>query len=80
MNILHIVSAKKWGGGEQYVVNLVNETNRQGDKAFIAVDERHPGTAKRFEEITPTIKLNLSRIHQLSALFQLRQFLSLIHI
>lgn len=80
MNILHIVSAKKWGGGEQYVVNLVNETNRQGDKAFIAVDERHPGTAKRFEEITPTIKLNLSRIHQLSALFQLRQFIKDQHI
>ena len=37
--ILHVVMAKVWGGGEQYVYDVSKEMQRQGHSVFVLVDE-----------------------------------------
>lgn len=62
MNILHLVSAKTWGGGEQYVYNLAKHQIQNGNSLFIVVDSRHKNTIERFQELKATIiELNLER-------------------
>ena len=51
MNILHIVGAKVWGGGEQYVYNICKEARRRGHEPFVIVDKNQSAMRDRFSEV-----------------------------
>lgn len=63
MKHLHIVSAKVWGGGEQYILNLAKLANKMGDEFIVIADSRYPKITARFESVTTTININLSTIN-----------------
>ena len=51
MNILHIVYAHTWGGGEQYVYDFCQEEKRLGHKNIVVLDKKQLHMGKRFEEV-----------------------------
>ena len=51
MNILHVVYAHTWGGGEQYVYDFCREEKRLGHKNFVVLDKKQTHMGKRFEEV-----------------------------
>lgn len=54
-SVLHIVGAKVWGGGEQYVYDVCRESARRGMSVFIAVDRRRTELAARFREVATVL-------------------------
>lgn len=67
MKILHLVGAKVWGGGEQYVYNICKEEAKRGHQVFIIVDTRQTNIAKRYEEIATVYLMKLRGIGGLRA-------------
>lgn len=57
--VLHVVMAKVWGGGEEYVYNLCNELCRQGHITFVVVDESNFLMKKRYAEVATVLTGNL---------------------
>ena len=57
--IMHIVMAKVWGGGEQYVYDVCKEMKRQGHIVFIVIDKTNYLLQQRYEEVATVIKVNL---------------------
>lgn len=59
MKIIHLVSNKSWGGGEQYVLDLAREQRRQGHEVAI-VARRVEAVAGRFaDEGFPVVTMPL---------------------
>jgi glycosyltransferase involved in cell wall biosynthesis len=56
---LHLVSAKVWGGGEQYVYNVCKEERRLGHETFVAVDAKQPQIGAGFQDVATVIKVPL---------------------
>ncbi len=67
MKHLHIVAAKVWGGGEQYVYNLCAEFTRRGDEMYVVVDETQIEIAARYEDVAKVILVDLRGILGLAA-------------
>ena len=67
MKILHLVGAKVWGGGEQYVYNICKEALKRGHQTFIIVDKDQKDIAKRYEEIATVYLMNLRGLGGLRA-------------
>ncbi len=57
---LHIVSAKSWGSGESYVLNLARQAIEHGDDITIITDSRYPEIGRRFQAITLPIEMPFS--------------------
>lgn len=57
--ILHVVMAKVWGGGEQYVYDVCQEMRRQGHVTFVLVDESNFLLKQRYTEVATVITANL---------------------
>ena len=57
--ILHVVMAKIWGGGEQYVYDVCQEMRRQGHMTFVLVDESNFLLKQRYAEVAIVITANL---------------------
>lgn len=57
--ILHVVMAKIWGGGEQYVYDVCQEMRRQGHMTFVLVDESNFLLKQRYAEVATVITANL---------------------
>lgn len=51
MNILHIVYAKVWGGGEQYVYNFCREEKRLGHKNMVVFDAAQRQVLGRLQDV-----------------------------
>ena len=51
MNILHIVYAKVWGGGEQYVYNFCREEKRLGHKNLVILDPAQKEVLGRLQDV-----------------------------
>lgn len=47
-NCLHVVSAKVWGGGETYVLNLVKYAKENGDFCAVSIDKRATQITSKF--------------------------------
>lgn len=63
MKILNVVSAKVWGGGEQYVYDISCELSRRNIDNFILVDNNSEDIYLKFLEITQVYKSNLNVLH-----------------
>ncbi len=75
MNIAHIVYAKYWGGGEQYVYNFCKEEKRLGHQNIIITDSKQTNIADKFKEVAivaDTPMLGIKRF------FALRNYLNVI--
>ena len=74
MNILQIVSAKTWGGGEQYVYDVSSALAAQ-HRIFIAVNAKSSKLIARFTDVATVLPLSfcwaLWGINQLPALIRL---------
>lgn len=72
---LHIVQAKVWGGGEQYVYDISRELTKRRYRVLIVVDKTNTEMQKRFSEVGQVRTMNL---YSLSGLFSLRALCQLI--
>ncbi|MEG2516747.1 MAG: glycosyltransferase family 4 protein [Acidaminococcaceae bacterium] len=75
MGILHLVGAKVWGGGEQYVYNVCQEEQRRGRRVFVVVDHRQTAMAQKYAAVATVYPASLSSILGLAALQALRQYI-----
>ena len=57
--ILHVVMAKVWGGGEQYVYDVSKEMQRQGHSVFVLVDKSNCLLQQRYAEVATVVTANL---------------------
>lgn len=57
--ILHVVMARVWGGGEQYVYDVCKEMQRQGHSVFVLVDKSNCLLQQRYAEVATVITANL---------------------
>lgn len=67
MKLLHIVSARVWGGGEQYVYNVCKEERRLGNETFILVDEKEDIIAAHYQDVALVLKADLHGLMGLRA-------------
>lgn len=75
MNIAHIVYAKCWGGGEQYVYNFCKEEKRLGYKNIVILDDKSPNIIERFKEVALVKALHLRGVGRF---FAWRKYLAII--
>lgn len=66
--ILNIVSAKIWGGGEQYVYDVSKALGLRGCTMFTAVNKNNELMHRRFSEVSSVFT---TRLHTLNGLFSL---------
>lgn len=57
--ILHVVMAKVWGGGEQYVYDVSKEMQRQGHSVVVLVDKSNCLLQQRYAEVATVVTANL---------------------
>ena len=85
MNILQIVLAKTWGGGEQYVFDITSALSTQ-NRLFIAVNAKSTKLIERFSRVATVMPLSFCQalwgINQLPTLIKLikREHLEIINI
>lgn len=75
MNLLHIVYAKVWGGGEQYVYMLCKEENARGHRSVIVLDKKQHHIVKKFQEVATVCPISLYGIGKFFAIFRLLKIL-----
>lgn len=75
MRILHIVGAKVWGGGEQYVYNVCKEEKRRGQDVFVAVDKNQKNMVKRYQEVATVLKVDLRTVLGLASFVRLSKII-----
>lgn len=58
-SVMHIVIAKTWGGGEQYVYDICAEMKNQGIISYVVVDEKNFQFQKKYKEVANVLTANL---------------------
>lgn len=58
-SIMHIIIAKTWGGGEQYVYDICAEMKNQGITSYVIVDEKNFQFQKKYKEVANVLTANL---------------------
>ena len=56
---MHIVIAKTWGGGEQYVYDICAEMKNQGITSYVIVDEKNVQFQKKYKDVANVLTANL---------------------
>lgn len=74
--VLHVVVAKIWGGGEQYVYDICKEMQRQGHTIFIAVDKTNCMFQQRYAEVATVLPVNLYFVAGLFAVNELKNIIA----
>lgn len=74
-NIIHIVIAKTWGGGEQYVYDVCKEMKKRGLQTYVAVDKNNVEMQKKFSEVSKVIVSELYSIAGLRSISKLNFFI-----
>lgn len=69
MSILHIVGAKVWGGGEQYVFDMCDELHRRDVDVSTLIDKRNRSFYDRFITVSKTLVSNLYALQGLPSLY-----------
>lgn len=69
MSILHIVGAKVWGGGEQYVYDMCDELHRRGVDVYTLIDKRNISFYERFNTVSKVLVSNLYALQGLTSLY-----------
>ncbi len=79
-NILNIVCAKVWGGGEQYVHDICESLSQMNATCFIACDSLYSGISERYKKVAQVLFFNLHSLNGLTAARQLADFIIQNHI
>lgn len=74
-SVIHIVIAKIWGGGEQYVYDVCKEMKKRGLQTYVAVDKNNIEMQEKFSEISEIVAVNLYSIAGLKSIIKLRDFI-----
>ena len=74
MNLLHIINAKVWGGGEAYVYNLCREEQRLGHKNIVVADTTADMIVAKYEHVATVVRIPL---RGLSRFLSIRMLISL---
>lgn len=75
MNLLHIVYAKVWGGGEQYVYTLCKEEKARGHHNIVVLDKKQKKMMAKFQEVATVCPISL---HGVNRFFTVPAFLKLL--
>lgn len=75
MNLLHIVYAKVWGGGEQYVYTLCKEEKARGHRNIVVIDKKQKKMIAKFQEVATVCPISL---HGVNKFFTVPTFLKLL--
>lgn len=67
MKVLHLVCAKVWGGGEQYVYDIAAALKTQNIESIIVVDTHNSILQERFKSVAKVITANLYQLNGLLA-------------
>lgn len=78
--ILNIVSAKIWGGGEQYVYDVSKALGLRGCTMFTAVNKNDELMRRRFSEVSSVFTTRLHTFNGLFSLYALTRFIRENHI
>lgn len=73
MKVLHIVCAKVWGGGEQYVFDLATSLKKQNIDSIIAVDTKNITLQDKFKSVGKVIPTTLYKLNGLMAFSHLKK-------
>lgn len=73
MNILNLIYASSWGGGEQYVYDICKQLKKMNIKSYVMVDFRKKFLIQRFSEVACVIPGNLSYFNGLVSINTLIQ-------
>lgn len=68
MRVLNIVSAKDWGGGEQYVYDICFELKNRNIENFVLIDKRYNDLWFRFSRVSKVFKHNINYCNGLVSL------------
>ena len=74
-NIAHIVYAKYWGGGEQYVYNFCKQENLLGYKNIVMLDNKQTKMINKFKEVSTVVTVPMLGFKRF---FAWRKYLSII--
>lgn len=75
ISVMHVVIAKTWGGGEQYVFDVCAEMKRQGIKCYVVVDERNEFLREKYSEVAEILTTNLYTAAGLCGLKDIVEFI-----
>ena len=73
--ILNIVSAKIWGGGEQYVYDVSKALGLRGCIMFTAINKDNELMHRRFSEVSSVFTTRLHTLNGLFSLYALTRFI-----
>ena len=80
VNLLHVVIARTWGGGEQYVYDNCKEMKKQGKECFVVVDESNEYFVERYSEVAKVYTANLYVLGGLLALRKIKKIIESLEI
>ena len=75
MSILHVVGAKVWGGGEQYVFDMCDELHRRGVDVYTLIDKRNISFYERFNTVSKALVSNLYALQGLTSLYSVAKII-----
>ena len=75
ISVMHVVIAKTWGGGEQYVFDVCAEMKRQGIKCYVVVDKRNEFLREKYSEVAEILTTNLYTAAGLCGLKDIVEFI-----
>ncbi|MBS4913664.1 MAG: glycosyltransferase family 4 protein [Veillonella sp.] len=75
MKVLHLVCAKVWGGGEQYVFDIAASLKTQNVKSIIAVDAQNITFQEKYKEVGDVIPTSLYSLSGLPAFSTLKKII-----
>lgn len=59
LSVMHVVIAKTWGGGEQYVYDVCEEMKHQGINPYVVVDKRNKFLQQKYQKVATVLVTNL---------------------
>ena len=75
LNILHIVAAKEWGGGESCALAMCKAQREEGHRVFAVFDRPSAAFGERFAPFAETRILSMRYPQAICSAFALRNFL-----
>lgn len=74
LNILHVVYAKEWGGGESSAYLMCKELMRHNNAVYVAIDNMDAEYERKFQNIVHTVRISM-KSNMLKAAYELRMFI-----
>src|SRR5574344_345482 len=72
MIIAHIVGAKVWGGGEQYVYDVCKQFKLRGNTNYVFVDKQQHLLSTKYADVANVVEVNLFSMSGLGAYKEIR--------